>query len=45
MQTIISALGTAFGTLTKWISQAVSAVSKFASSIPKGVLNGITSAI
>ena len=45
MQTIISALGTAFGTLTKWISQAVSAVSKFVSSIPKGVLNGITSGI
>lgn len=43
MQTIISALGTAFGTLAKWISQAASAVAKFVSSLPKGVLNGVTS--
>ncbi|MGT2628775.1 tape measure protein [Streptococcus thermophilus] len=45
VQTIISALGTAFGTLAKWISQAASAIANFVSSIPKGVLNGITSGI
>ncbi|MDU7499621.1 MAG: tape measure protein, partial [Streptococcus thermophilus] len=45
MQTIISVLGTAFGTLAKWASQAASAIAKFVSSIPKSVLNGITSGI
>ena len=45
MQTIISALGTAFGTLAKWIWQVSSMIGKFVSSIPKGVLNGITAGI
>ena len=45
MQTIISVLGTAFGTLAKWVSQAASAIANFVSAIPKGVLNGITSGI
>ena len=45
MQSIISGIGSAFGTLAKWVSQAASAVAKFVSSLPKGVLNGVTSGI
>ena len=45
VQSAISGIGSALGTLVNWISQAISAVSKFVSSLPPGVLNGITSGI
>ena len=45
MQAVISGLGTALGTLVKWISQVISALSRLLSSIPQGVFNGLAAGI
>ena len=45
MQSIIAGIGSALGTLVNWISQVISAISRFISAIPPGILNGITSGI
>ena len=45
MQTVISGLGTALGTLFKWIWQVNSMLSRLLSSIPQGVFNGLAAGI